>query len=207
MIVRTLLPLLGIGLGVLAGCNRDMPAPPAASAAKPAGGVGVVDLDTLAKQLGRDVQMEGEVQERIASLNSKLTSFKNTLDRLYEEKQASFGETPNEEQQKQLIAMQERMTAQMIESKRKGESELVVYRQKLIEQFREQAKPVLKEVAAERGLSIVIPKNPLMLLTVDPGVEITDEVAKRMLVSQEKTALEPTAEKPRRRESTETSAR
>lgn len=167
----------------------------------------MVDLDTLAKQLGRDVQMEGEVQERIASLNSKLTSFKNTLDRLYEEKQASFGETPNEEQQKQLIAMQERMTAQMIESKRKGESELVVYRQKLIEQFREQAKPVLKEVAAERGLSIVIPKNPLMLLTVDPGVEITDEVAKRMLVSQEKTALEPTAEKPRRRESTETSAR
>ncbi len=206
MIVRNSLLIVGVVLGSLAGCNRETAAPSAASAVKSTGGVGVVDLDLVAKQLGRDVYMNNSVQERLSSLNNKLTTFKNSLDRLYDEKKTGFGEEPNEEQQKQLATMQDRMDAQLMESKRKAENELAVYRQQLVDQFREQTKPVLREVAASRGLSIVVPKNNGLLLTIDPGVEITDEVAKRMLASQAKTP-EPAAEKPRRKPSTETSAR
>lgn len=206
MNVRHLLPIAGMLLVAFAGCNRETALQGTATVSKSTGGVGVVDLDLLARQLGRDVQMNDEVQERLTSLNTKLAAFKNTLSRLYDEKQSSFGADPDEDQKKQLAAMQDRMAAQLLESKRKGENELVVFKQQLIDQFREQAKPILREVAAARGLSIVVPKNNLLLLTVDPGVEITDEVAKKMLASQEKTT-EPAAEKPRRRNSTETSAR
>jgi Skp family chaperone for outer membrane proteins len=206
MIFRSLILIVGILLGTLTGCNRDGAPQGVTSAPKPAGGVGVVDLDSLAKQLGRDVEMNNAVQERLTSLNSKLTTFQNSLNRLFDEKKETFGEEPNEEQQKQLAATQDRMTSQLLESKRKGENELAVYKQQLVDQFREQTKPVLREVAAARGLSIVVPKNNLLLLTVDPGVEITDEVAKRMLASQPPTS-EPSAEKPRRRGTTETSSR
>lgn len=206
MIVRNITLIAGILLGALAGCNREVAPPGAVTAARSTGGVGVVDLDSVAKQLGRDVEMNSAVEERLTSLNNKLSTFQNSLNRLFDEKKASFGEEPNEEQQKQLATMQDRMTSQLIESKRKGENELAVLKQQLVDQFREQTKPVLREVAAARGLSIVVPKNNLLLLTVDPGVEITDEVAKRMLASQP-PASEPTAEKPRRRGSTETSSR
>lgn len=211
MNVRSVTLIVGILLAALTGCNRESPLlPGAATAAKSNGGVGVVDLDSVAKQLGRDVEMKDAVEERLATLNNKLNTFKNSLNRLYDEKRTSFGDEPNEEQQKQLATMQDRMTAQLMESKRKGENDLTDLRQQLVDQFREQAKPVLREVAAARGLSIVVPKNPLLLLTIDPNVEITDEVAKRMLASQSQSKSptpEKAAAKPRRSESPETSAR
>jgi Skp family chaperone for outer membrane proteins len=152
-----------------------------AKAAQAVGGVGVVDLDSLAKQLGRDQEMGKAVQDRLAALNEKLAKLKDSLERLMDEKRTSFGGEPSDDQQKQLISMQERMDAQLLESKRKAEVELAGYKQALIDQFREQTKPILRDVATARGLSIVVPKNNGLLLTIDPAVELTDEVAKRIL--------------------------
>lgn len=188
----------------LASCDRlaQVQAPPAAATKPAVGGVGVVDLDILAKRLGRDIEMNNLVQERMTSLNSKLTSLQESLTRLYGEKRSSFGEKPTDEEQQQLAAMQTRMDQQLIESKRKAETDLVTYKQQLIDQFREQAKPVLKEVAAARGLSLVVPKNNALLLTIDPAVELTDEVAEKMLALQPAAAAretEETAGNPRKR--------
>lgn len=80
------------------------------------------------------------------------------------------------------------------------------FRQALVDQFREQAKPVLREVAAARGLSIVVPKNDGLLLTIDPAVEITDDVATKMTVATNPDRPEPNAAKPRKA-AAETSAR
>jgi Skp family chaperone for outer membrane proteins len=184
--------VLGLVLSLAAGCGNgnqpnavaQAPAQQPASAAKPAGGVGVVDLDLVAKRLGRDLEMESLVQERLTTINGKLTNLRNSLRRLYDERKESYGAEPTEEQKKELLAMQDRMEVQLAEARRNGESELVVYKQALVNQFREQAKPVLKEVAADRGLSIVVPKNDGLLLTIDPGAEITDAVADKMLAAQ-----------------------
>jgi Skp family chaperone for outer membrane proteins len=148
--------------------------------ARPAGGVGVVDLDVVAKRLGRDIEMNNLIEERIASLNGRLTTLQGSMRRLYDEKRDKFGDEPTEEQLKELQAWQDRTEAQLLESKRKAEVELNNYKQQLIDQFREQAKPVLREVAAARGLSIIIPKNNALLLTIDPAAEITDDVAAKM---------------------------
>jgi Skp family chaperone for outer membrane proteins len=206
MTVRTLMLLLCVSLFGLAGCDRLTRPDAAAGAQKGVGGVGVVDLDSVAKQLGRDVEMNNTVQERMNSLNNKLSNLKTSLGRLYDEKRAGFGEDLDEDQQKQLATMQDRMDAQLVESGRKAKNELAVLKQQLIDQFREQTKPVLKEVAADRGLSIVVPKNNGLLLSIDPAVEITDEVAKRMLAAQA-PAEKPAAAKSKRPASTETSAR
>jgi Skp family chaperone for outer membrane proteins len=163
-----------------AGCGNSSSKSQPAQAEGPTGGVGVVDLDVVAKRLGRDLEMNKSVQERLASLNAKLTTLQASLRRLYDEKKASFGNEPSEDQVKQLQTMQERMDAQLLESKRAAETELAGYKQALIEQFREQARPVLREVANSRHLSIVVPKNNALLLSVDPAVEITDDVAEKM---------------------------
>lgn len=149
-------------------------------AEKPVGGVGVVDLDAVAKRLGRDIEMQNQVQERLASLNAKLASLQDSLRRLHEEKREKYGDEMTDEQIKELQLSQDRMDAQLREFNRKAQSELAVFRQALVDQFREQAKPVLRQVAAARGLSIVVPKNDGLLLTVDPAAEITDDVAAKM---------------------------
>jgi Skp family chaperone for outer membrane proteins len=207
MSVRNWTLALSLGLGCLAGCEKG-PAPVAAPPqAKPIGGVAVVDLDSVAKQLGRDVEMNKAVEERLNVLNDKLGSLRKSLDLVVDEKRNDFGNEPNEEQQKLLTAIQERNGMQLLNSQREYQRDLALYKQQLIDQFREQAKPVLREVAAARGLSIVIPKNAGLLLTIDPATEITDEVAQKMLASQGPPADSRPEKKSKRKAAAETSAR
>jgi Skp family chaperone for outer membrane proteins len=209
MSVRKGMLAASVVLGALAGCSKpgatESPAQ-AGPAARTVGGVAVVDLDAVAKQLGRDVEMNNAVQERMSALNTKLTTLKTSLNRLFEEKRAGFGDNPDPEQQQELQTMQDRLDVQLIESRRKAENELAVYKQQLIDDFREETKPVLTQVAADRGLSIVIPKNNGLLLSIDPAAEITDEVAQRMTASRVKGS-EQTADRPKSPDAAATSAR
>ena len=189
-----------------AGCGTKSPEPATAKADKPVGGVGVVDLDLVAKRIGRDIEMNQAVQERVTSLNNQLTSLQGALRRQYDEKRDKFGDEATDDQIKELQASESLMDRQLLERRRKAEAELSTFRQALVDQFREQAKPVLREVAAARGLSIVIPKNDGLLLTIDPAVEITDEVAAKMPVATNPDRPEPAAAKPRKA-APETSAR
>ncbi|MBI3865309.1 MAG: OmpH family outer membrane protein [Planctomycetia bacterium] len=190
------------------GCGKTAQGEPtAARPEKPVGGVGVVDLDLLAKRLGRDLEMKNAVEERLASLNSKLTTLQGSLRRLYEEKKEKFGEDPTDEQLKELRATEDRMERELLDVRRKSEVELSNFRQALIDQFREQAKPVLREVAAALGLSIVVPKNDGLLLTIDPAVEITDEVAAKMPATGDAATEQEPPRKSKKRAAAETSSR
>lgn len=164
-----------------AGCGMKSSEQPVA---KLAGGVGVVDLDLVAKRLGRDIEIENLVKEKRASLSGELTTLQGSLNRLYEERREKLGDDPTEQQVKELQAWQDKTNSQLLDSKRKKDAELSAYHQKLNEKFREQARPVARAVAAARGLSIVVPKNPAILLTVDPAVDITDDVAAKMPASK-----------------------
>ena len=189
-----------------AGCGKNTSDPAAAASQKPVGGVGVVDLDKVAKVIGRDIEMKQKVQEKMDSLNNQLSTLQGALRRQYDEKRENFGDNPTDEQLKELQTSENLMERQLLERKRKAEAELSVCRQELVDQFREQAKPVLREVAAARGLSIVVPKNDGLLLSIDPAVEITDDVAAKMSAAVNPDRPEPEARKPRKG-AAETSAR
>ena len=189
-----------------AGCGTKSPEPTTAKAEKPVGGVGVVDLDLVAKRIGRDIEMSQDVEEKMTSLNNQLATLQGALRRQYDEKREKIGDDPTEEQIKELQASENLMDRQLIERRRKAEGELSVFRQKLVDKFREQAKPVLRDVAAARGLSIVVPKNDGLLLSIDPAVEITDDVAAKMVLATNPDRPEPETAKTRKAPA-ETSAR
>jgi DNA topoisomerase-1 len=69
-----------------AGCGLKSHDQSSARSDKSVGGVGVVDLDVVAKRLGRDIEMANKVQEKLTDLNSKLTTLQGSMRRLYEEK-------------------------------------------------------------------------------------------------------------------------
>jgi Skp family chaperone for outer membrane proteins len=206
MLSRCSIAILSGLLLACVGCGKtaqgEQTADKAEKVEKAVGGVGVVDLDLVAKRLGRDLEMKAAVEERLASLNQKLATLQGSLKRLYEEKKERFGDEPTEEQAEELRTTELRMERELLEVKRKSELELSAYRQSLVDQFREQAKPVLREVAAARGLSIIVPKNEGLLLTIDPQVEITDEVALTMPKASDDDVTEKPVRKPKKRAST-----
>ncbi|RPI80273.1 MAG: OmpH family outer membrane protein, partial [Planctomycetaceae bacterium] len=204
-------PAAAVCLLLAAGCTNQGTAPatgqtnPAAS-----GGVGVVDLDAVAKALGRDLEMEADAEKKLGQYTTELGSLQTALNRQLQEKMAEVGESPSDDERRQLLQTQRKLDNQFRESKSMAERKLVSYKQKLIDQFREETKPAIREVASRRGLSIVIPKSPALLLTVSAEVDLTDAVVLQMQAASPAPAATPdaAAAKPKKKSpSTETSLR
>ncbi|MFM8584762.1 MAG: OmpH family outer membrane protein [Planctomycetaceae bacterium] len=170
---------LALGLLELCGCGRS-PAPTTTS-----GGVGVVDLDAVAKALGRDTQMQQSAGRKVAELTREITDLQAAMNRrLVQENEQLEEETgggkPAANAQKELLQTRAKMVQKLREKKAEADRLLAQHRASLIAEFREETRPVLRESADQRGLSIVIPKNEVLLLTVNPAVDLTDAVVARL---------------------------
>jgi hypothetical protein len=86
--------------------------------------------------------------------------------------------------------MERNAVTKLTQIQNKAKLDFETYKQKQIAQFRADLKPIAQEIASKRGLSIVIPKNEGLLLSVDPGVDITDDVIK---VLRDKHPITPAA--------------
>ena len=152
------------------------------------GGMAVVDLDKVAAETGRDRQLAQSLELAQNSLNqSYLKTVESAKEQLNAKKKAN-GSSPTEEEQKEFSQMERSAVTQLGQIQKKALAEFEQYKQNQIAKFRAELKPITQEIAAKRGLSIVIPKNEGLLLSVDPGVDITDEVVK---VLREKHPIAP----------------
>jgi len=142
------------------------------------GGLAVIDLDLMAKTCGRTMEINDALKTRESALNQQLQQGLVSLRKQIEDKKTEFGESPTEEQQQTLAAMDQKAVAMLQQARREAQVKLEQYRQNLVAQFRNEVRPWAQQVAAEKGLSVVIPKNEGFLLSVDPGVDITADVIK-----------------------------
>ena len=147
------------------------------------GGVAVVDLDVVARRLGRDTQMNNVLKQKEATFNEQLKALQTSLRAQYDEKKKDSGDSPSDERMKELQTLDQQLGAQLTQARQRSQNELNRYRQELISRFREQIKPVLRHVAVARGLSIVVPKDQSILIAVEPAAEITDGVIQQLLAN------------------------
>jgi Skp family chaperone for outer membrane proteins len=152
------------------------------------GGVAIVDMDEVAKQLGTDVVLVKQIKEGEASLNQQLQTIQASLRDRYQERVRtlntnSSGTVSNPDaaaQKQQLAGLERELNLQLNESRTSAQKELKVYRQRLIQSFRDEIVPVAQEVAAERGLGVVITKNDTILLAFDDTHDITAALIVRL---------------------------
>ncbi|MDA0835796.1 MAG: OmpH family outer membrane protein [Planctomycetota bacterium] len=163
-------PIIGLALLVLmcAGCGK---AP---------SGVAVVDLDEVAKRLGRDLSISKTVKATQNGLNQQLNQLLVNLQEKYKQQSAEFGDDPTPEQQAQLRKLNNDMTNLLAQRKRTAQNLYLQSQRELVVRFRDEVKPVAKDVAAENGFAIVIPKDTNSLLATDPSVDITEQVIAKM---------------------------
>lgn len=173
-----------VGALAMAGCGFTGSS---SNSAASGGGLAVLDLDAVAKSTGRSDDMAKAVKLREAGLNQQLAKAQAEASSKFEAKKAEFGEQPSDEQKKQLLQMQVDFNSQLGNLRRQAQAALEQFRQDMVVQFRNDIRPVAYEVASAKGLSIVIPKNEGFLLSVDPGVDITNEVVHKMRTAPKTT--------------------
>ena len=167
------LALASVVVGV-SGCGQFSGQPAASSR----GGMAVVDLDKVAAETGRDRQLAQALELAQNSLNQSykktVTSAKDQL----EAKKKGYGDAMSDEQKREFSQFETNAVTQLSQLQNQVREKYELYKQGEIAKFRADLKPITQEIAAKRGLSIVIPKNEGLLLSVDPGVDITDDVIK-----------------------------
>ena len=158
----------------LTGCGTQFGGPSASSR----GGLAVVDLDKVAAETGKNIQMKEVFQLQENSVKQQLAQAQLSANSQLETKAKEFGDTPTDDQQKELAQFRYNATNVLGKLQNQAGSKLSQYRQDQIAKFRTEIKPIAQEIALKRGLSVVIPKNDGLLLAVDPGVDITEDVIK-----------------------------
>jgi Skp family chaperone for outer membrane proteins len=157
----------------LAGCGaRSEPALPS--------GPAVVDLDEVARQLGRDREMADLIQRRQADLNRQLSDFEASLQQQLAANHSGPRESMSAEERARFDADAQRLGVQLRQAQAQLQNDLAAYRQQVIASFREEVKPYAQSVSRQRGLGVVLTKNEAVVFAFDDAADITGEVALAM---------------------------
>ncbi len=164
------------------------------------GGMAVVDLDKVAAETGRDRILAQSLELEQNSLNQSLKKIVENANEQLSAKKKEYGDELTPEEKKEYTDMANNAATKLTQIQNQARAEYEQFKQKQIAKFRADLKPIAQEVAAKRGLSIVIPKNEGLLLSVDSGVDITDDVIKVLREKHPVTMAAPqkveTAAKP-----------
>ncbi len=175
--------ILLIATGV--GCQRaDSDAVAVATTqdgATPAGGVAVVDLDEVARRIGRDQQMGRRIEQFREQKNQEVAAAQTLLQQQLKQFQDSLGDSPTPEQQQQLGVVQRKLAGDFTSVAQQASSALNEFKQTVIHEYRDELRPLAREIAARRGLQVVITHQDSFQLVVDPRCDITEELSERLL--------------------------
>ncbi len=179
--VRRYLTALGLAcLAFLAGCE-------------PQGGgraaVAIIDLDAVARALGRDdviAQQINQANQQLAGqLGQVATSLQQQVQARRDEYEVIGDEAEQELQQLTAVANQRLQQTQQLAQQRSAQ-----FRQAVINSFRNEVTPYAQKIATERGaVAVVTVATPM--LWFDSNADITDEVIAEMRAAGLERASQP----------------
>ncbi|QDT32331.1 OmpH family outer membrane protein [Thalassoglobus polymorphus] len=146
------------------------------------GGVAIVDLDEVARRIGRDKEMVDSIQTQAGALNKTLVAAQQSaVNQLNKAKStANEDEQITNEEAQQFVRMQRNAQVQLTQLQQKARLNLNQHRQGLVSQFRKDAQPIAAKVAKERGFDSVVTRNDTVVFSYDKTVDITEDVIKQM---------------------------
>jgi len=150
------------------------------NSSRTSGGVAVVDLEAIAKRLGRDVAIAQELKTAGTELGTQLVGVQKDLQGQFEKKKQEIGANPNQSQQQSLEELERTLNTQFQQKQQEAQQEIAAKRNALVVHFREEVKPIAMRIAQGRGCSTVLIKNENVVLDTSSSYDITDEVIGEM---------------------------
>jgi len=149
---------------------------PAPSVPAPKGGVALIDLDAVAKRLGREAAIIRELQDAGNPMGDQLTEARKELQAEFEKAKSDIGTKPTEADLQKLAELERNFNTQLQQKQQQAQQELNAKRVALVNRFREEVKPVALKIAAAKSLGAVLIKTDMTVLANDPDIDITDAV-------------------------------
>lgn len=157
------------------------------------GGVAVVDLDKVAKELGRDVQMANDLRQNQSVLAGKLSAIeKNAVEQLTKMK-AELGETPAEDKAKEFAQSAQNAQVKFNALQKQAVTAIGQRRDVLVATFRQEARPFADKIAKANGANAVMTRNDAFLFSFDHTIDITDQVIAEMRSAPKAAVTAPAA--------------
>ena len=177
--MKTTLPcILAAAALLVSGCDR-----PAATSGSPNGTIAFLDLDAAAKRLGRDIAITDELKAENDALVKKLTDARDDLQAQFNKTKTSVGDKPTQEDSEKLSQLEQSLNAELQNRLQNAREELNKKEVAMIQQFREEVKPIAQKVAAKKGFNTVMLRSDIVVISVDPATDITDDVVAEMISS------------------------
>lgn len=164
----------------------------------------VVDLDRVARELGREQAMSAELLDMRNALTSHLKAEELKLTenleekekasvRRYREVRSTFGEVPADYERREFFAEKQTAQKKFDELQRQALAQITQRRDILIEGFRDDIRPTAERIAKSKGAQLVATKNDSVVFAYDDSIDITDEVIAEMRAnSKGRSAPSPT---------------
>ncbi len=167
---------VGCGTDSLLGVNTSG----GAKGGQAARGVAVIDIDTVAKQVGRFDAISQQVSEKTKSLNSELAQEQLEYRNEVQEAERALSAGATDEQVARVTQLKRARATMLLRSRKQAQANLSKFRAEQIQSFREEVKPIAQQVASARGLSLVVSKNDSVVFSYEPTIDITSDVIARM---------------------------
>jgi Skp family chaperone for outer membrane proteins len=177
------LTLLGLGAAFALTITACQPPASTSAPAAPNGTIAIIDLDAVAKRLGRDVAITEQLKSKNDTLSETLTKERDKLQGELNSQQQSLGDKPSDAQKEEFAKLGQGLNAQLQTKLQAAREELNSQQVDLVRQFREEVKPVAQKVAAKKGMNVVFMRSDIVVLSADTAVDITDDVVADMITS------------------------
>lgn len=150
----------------------------AGSAFAQSGGVAVLDIDEVARQLGVEEKVRVDLLTMQNNLNGELQKTQAALQNQMVGVERAAGQNPTEEQRRQILATNQQLNAEFGRLRNQAQQTLAQERVRLINEFRIKLEPIALKAAKAKGLDTVLMKVTPPVFTYSPEVDITQETAK-----------------------------
>ncbi len=141
--------------------------------------VAIVDLDAVARALGRDDVIAQQINAANEQLSSQVLQIAKTLQEQLREQQAQIGEAGEQADQSQLEARTAEANRQLQATQQEARQRAALFRTAVVNEFRNEVAPVAQQIAVDRGARIVL-TSAVPTVWFDAEIDITDEVIAQM---------------------------
>ncbi len=160
------------------------------------GGVAVIDIDEVARQLGVEEKVRVDLQTMQDNLNAELKRSQETMQKQMEGVEKKAGENPTDDQKRQIIATNQQLNDEFNRLKAQAQNTLGQERVRLINEFRNRLQPIALKAAQEQGFEVVLMKVTPPVFTYAQSVDITQATTKLALEAGLQVQVAPVTNAP-----------
>lgn len=140
--------------------------------------VAVIDLDQVARALGRDDVIAQQINQATQQLSAQLTEVARTLQQELQDERGRY-EVVGDEAEKELQEKTAAANLRLQQTQQLAQQRAAEFRQAVINNFRAEVQPYASEAAKARGAKAVITVATPMIW-FDSSVDITQDVIAKM---------------------------